>query len=69
MLIQTAILIFSCISIWALSGKRYQVGFICGLCGQPFWIYASFTSGQWGIFLVSLWFALNHLRGLWRHRA
>jgi hypothetical protein len=61
---QFAILLFSCSSIWALSGKRYLLGFILGLCGQPFWIYTSFKNDQWGVFLVSLWFTGNHIRGI-----
>jgi hypothetical protein len=65
---QIAILIFSCSSIWALSSKRYFLGFILGLCGQPFWIYSSLTAGQYGIFLVSLWFTGNHIKGIINHR-
>lgn len=65
---QAAILVFSCLSIWALSGKRYRLGFISGLCGQPFWIWTAWEAGQWGVFLVSLWFTGNHVRGLWNHR-
>lgn len=66
---QIAILIFSCSSIWAFAGTKYKrLGFIFGLCGQPFWIYTTFTAGQWGMFLVSLWFTANHVRGLWNHR-
>jgi len=69
MIIQVAIFFFSCISIWALSGKRYQLGFICGLCGQPFWIYATITAGQWGISLVSLFFTVSYICGILRHRS
>jgi hypothetical protein len=46
MIIQLAIVLFPCLSIWAISTKRYRIGFVCGLCGQPFWIYATFTAGQ-----------------------
>ena len=67
-IIQTAILIFSCASIWAFAGTKYKrLGFILGLCGQPFWIYTSFTADQWGVFLVSLWFTGNHIRGILNH--
>lgn len=68
MISQIAIVLFSGISIWALAGKRYRLGFIAGLCGQPFWIYAVATQGQWGMLIVSLWFTVNHARGLWEHR-
>jgi hypothetical protein len=69
MINQIAIVFFSGLSIWALSGKRYKLGFITGLCGQPFWFFASVSDGQWGVFLVSLWFTINHIRGIWGLRA
>jgi len=65
---QVAILIFTSISIWALAGKHYRAGFIFGICGQPFWIYATFSSHQWGMFIVAIWFTLNHIRGLINHK-
>jgi hypothetical protein len=68
MISQIAIVIFSGLSIWAFAGKHYRFGFIAGLCGQPFWIYATLDAGQWGGFLISLWFTYNHARGLWGHR-
>ena len=68
MVAQAAIVFFSGLSIWAFSGKRYRLGFLSGLCGQPFWFFTSFHDGQWGVFLVSIWFTLNHARGLWAHR-
>ena len=68
-LIQALIMVLSGASIWAFAGKRHRMGFICGLCGQPFWIYVTWTTGQWGMFVVSLWFTVNHVRGLWNHRA
>lgn len=66
---QVAIPIFSCASIWALSTKRHKLGFILGLCGQPFWIYSTFTNQLWGMFAVSLWFTVNHIRGIYNHRS
>ena len=62
---QIMILICSCTSIWALASPKFKkFGFFIGLLGQPFWIYATFMSGQWGMFVASLWFTLNHIRGL-----
>ena len=69
-LIQAIILVCSSASIWGMaskSSKYKRIGFTCGLCGQPFWIYTTFVSGQWGMFLVSLWFTGNHIRGLINH--
>jgi len=62
---QIFILFFSSLSIFYLSGKKnIKCGFILGLCGQPFWLYTTFVSEQWGIFLVSFWFVFNYIRGL-----
>jgi hypothetical protein len=66
---QIAILLFSCSSIFALSNKKYKLGFILGLCGQPFWFYTSYQSNQWGIFLVSIWFTISHINGLIKHQS
>jgi len=68
MVAQIAIVLFSGVSIWALAGKRYRLGFAVGLLGQPFWIYAVAVEGQWGMLIVSVWFTINHARGLWEHR-
>ena len=66
---QIFILFCSGASIWAFAGTKYKrAGFIFGLCGQPFWIWTTFSSGQWGMFLVSLWFTGNHIRGLYNYR-
>jgi hypothetical protein len=65
---QIAITVFSCTSIFLFSTKSYyRYGFIAGIVGQPFWIYSSYSTGQWGIFLVSLWFTVAHIRGLKNH--
>lgn len=62
---QVIIMVCSGASIWALAGIKHRgLGFVFGLIGQPFWIYTTFMSGQWGMFLVSLWFTGNHIRGL-----
>lgn len=66
---QVVIPILSGASVWAFAGKRHRMGFICGLCGQPFWLYSTFTGKLWGMFAVSLWFTANHIRGLINHKA
>jgi hypothetical protein len=67
MINQIAIVLFSGLSIWALAGKHYRLGFVAGLCGQPFWIYAVASEEQWGMFVVSLWVTINQARGLREH--
>ena len=66
---QFMMMICSAISIWAFAGTKYKrLGFIAGLIGQPMWIYTTFEAGQWGMFLVSVWFSINPVRGLWNYR-
>ena len=68
MISQVMIVFFSCFSVWALSSKRYRLGFCAGLCGQPFWIWTTLDAQQWGMFIVSLWFTYSHIYGLLAHR-
>jgi hypothetical protein len=64
-MIQITLFLFSSLSIYLLSSKtNFRYGFVVGLCGQPFWIYASLQAEQWGIFAVSLWFAFSYIRGI-----
>lgn len=35
-----------------------------GLCAQPFWFYATFKAGQWGIFGLSFLYTFSWLRGV-----
>jgi hypothetical protein len=37
------------------------------MLGQPFWFYASWKAEQWGIFAVSVLYALAWMKGLWIH--
>ncbi len=37
------------------------------MLGQPFWFYAAWQAGQWGIFAVSITYALAWLKGLWNY--
>lgn len=37
---------------------------IFGLFGQPFWFYASYTSQQWGTFILCFFFAVMWYKNL-----
>lgn len=68
MISQIAIIVFSCLSIFLFSTKDYfRYGFVAGLIGQPFWIYSAINTAQWGIFVVSIWFTISHIRGIKNH--
>lgn len=62
---QSAIIFCSCGSIFLFSTPgRFRYGFLVGLAGSPFWLYETSRTGQWGMFVVSLWFTFAHLRGI-----
>ena len=35
-------------------GHLRRWGCLCGLVGQPFWIWANLEAGQWGILILSI---------------
>lgn len=37
---------------------------IFGMFAQPFWLYATYQAGQWGIFLLSFVYAIGWARGI-----
>ena len=66
-LAQIGILLTGVPAIWFVSRKEdwKRWGYIIGLCGQPFWMYASFTSGQWGIFILTFFYAFSWCQGIY----
>ncbi|AVO48152.1 hypothetical protein C6568_01920 [Melaminivora suipulveris] len=65
---QVAIALLGAAAAWlsqARSPGARRWACIFGLLGQPFWFYASWHAGQWGIFTVSVIYLCAWLRGLW----
>jgi len=67
---QTVIALLGPAAIW-LSQSR-SLGYqrwacIVGLASQPFWFWAVWDSGQWGVAVVAVVCALAWLKGLWVH--
>ncbi|MFA9287555.1 hypothetical protein ACCQ08_22440 [Comamonas sp. SY3] len=67
---QVAIAVLGAAAAWlsqarAESFRRWAC--IFGMLGQPFWFYASWKAEQWGIFAVSVLYALAWMKGLWIH--
>jgi len=65
---QIAIALLGAAAAWlsqarSLQSRRWAC--IFGLLGQPFWFYASWHTGQWGVFAVSVIYLCAWLRGLW----
>ena len=65
-LVQAAILILSGVTAWLLASKHARVrrwGYVVGIVGEPFWLYASWVTNQWGVVLLALWWTAQYIRG------
>ena len=69
-IVQTAIALLGPTAIWLSQSRsvRFQRwACIVGLASQPFWFWAVWDSGQWGVAVVAVVCALAWLKGLWVH--
>jgi len=65
---QTIILLTSAISIYFLSIPKLRLcGLVTTLCAQPLWLYDSYNNGQWGIFILSCWYIIISLNGIFNN--
>jgi len=65
---QIFLLVTGATAVWLSQDTREHVrkyAPIFGLLSQPFWFYASFTAGQWGIFAISFVYAYAWCRGFY----
>lgn len=46
---------------------RRRFACLFGLAGQPFWFYAAWKAGQWGILALSFLYTWAWARGVWTH--
>lgn len=44
------------------SQRKYSC--IFGLAGQPFWFYSAYTTQQWGILILTVFYTLSWVRGI-----
>jgi hypothetical protein len=57
-------------SVWLSQDRREswrRWACIVGLCAQPFWMYATWKAGQWGIFALSFVYTIGWARGIKTH--
>lgn len=57
MISQIGIVFFGVLAAWLTqqaNENRKKYACIFGLISQPFWVYSSIESNQWGIFLLSI---------------
>ncbi|ATG93961.1 hypothetical protein C8246_20005 [Paracidovorax avenae] len=65
---QIAIAFFGAFAAWlsqARSARWRRWACVVGLLGQPFWFWAGWRSGHWGVFAASALYALAWLQGAW----
>lgn len=66
--VQIPLAVFSLLATWCFTSKDARVkkwGPLFGLAAQPFWFYAAFAAGQWGMALLSVVYTSLYLRGVW----
>jgi hypothetical protein len=67
-MVQWAIFITGAVAILLtqLSDRRAQrAACLVGLIGQPFWLFSTWTSHQWGMFALSVLYAFAWFAGVW----
>lgn len=67
---QVGIAVFGLLAIFLTTDRNPRVQrFAClaGLCGQPFWFWATYDARQWGIFAMAFVYTLLWARGAWNH--
>lgn len=55
-------------SVWLSQDKRRNVQrFACifGILAQPFWLYATWKAGQYGIVMITFVYTAGWARGVW----
>jgi len=63
---QFFIAIFGLTALWLALGKDDNLrkwSPICGLLGQPFWMYFAIRNGGWGILILTFFYTLVYIRG------
>ncbi len=64
--VQAMILMLSAITAYLLASGKGSVrrwGYVVGIVGEPFWLYASWVTGQWGVVILALWWTVQYIRG------
>jgi hypothetical protein len=70
-LTQLGLMASSCFAIMLLTSKSPRTrawGCFIGFAGQPFWFYTAKQNLQWGIMIMSFWYAAMYVRGFFGNR-
>lgn len=61
-MVQLMIAMTGVVAIWLTQQKNDRIKkYAClfGLAGQPFWFYSAYTSEQWGIFCLCVFYSYS----------
>lgn len=67
---QLAIMFLGVLSAWIYNAHDDRVrryGPIVSGCAQPFWLYVTFVSAQWGMFALSWFYTAMAVRGIFNY--
>ena len=67
---QAVILVLGAAAIWLVGRKEAwrKWGYVAGLMSQPFWLYTTWTNGQYGMFILSVWYVYAWAQGWYNNR-
>lgn len=68
--VQAAIVILGGAAIWLVGRRNPRLrrwGYVVGLISQPFWLWATFTADQFGMYLLSLFYCWAWADGIYNH--
>ena len=71
MIAQLGIAFFGVLAVWLVQEDRIERrrwAPVCGLLGQPFWIWMAVSGQQWGVLVLTALYTVTWARGLrmWR---
>jgi len=68
-IIQVLIVVLSAGAVWFVGRKEKwsRWGYILGLTSQPFWIYTTTKNSQWGLLILSLFYAYSWSVGIYNY--
>lgn len=64
---QLAIALTGVVAIWLSQDKREswrRYACLFGLVGQPFWFYSAYSTEQWGIFILCIFYTWAWFKGV-----
>lgn len=66
---QIGIVLFGVGAIWLVGNKNkwQKYGYLVGLISQPFWFFAVVYTGQWGMFIVNVFYLISWINGFRNH--